>query len=180
MKPGGLKFWLPAGVFLLLTTVLAVGLTLNPREVPSPLVGKPAPEFQLARLSDPDATFEPGDMRGRVWVLNVWASWCVACRTEHEVLRELADQNLAPIVGLNYKDKPDDARQWLDDLGDPYTMSVMDHDGRTGIDWGVYGVPETFVIDSEGIVRYKHIGPVDFTALTQVLIPRIKSLTGES
>ena len=180
MKPGRLKFWLPVGVFVLLTALLGAGLTLDPREVPSPLIDKPAPAFDLASLWEPDARFSPADMRGKVWVLNVWASWCVACRQEHEVLKALAGRDLVPIVGLNYKDKPANAKQWLNDLGDPYLLSVMDEDGRAGIDWGVYGVPETFVIDKQGMIRYKHIGPVDFSALTQVLIPKIESLVDET
>lgn len=173
---GKLKFWLPAGIFGVLAVVLAVGLTLDPREVPSPLIDEPAPQFQLARLSNPDTRFAPADMQGKVWVLNVWASWCVSCRAEHEVLKQLAAEGLAPIVGLNYKDRPEDARQWLANLGDPYDLSVIDFDGRAGIDWGVYGVPETFVIDQQGVIRYKHIGPVDFPDLTRILIPKIKSL----
>ncbi len=180
MKPGKLKFWLPAGLFVILAAVLAIGLTLDPRRVPSPLVDKPAPSFQLARLWEPDTQFSTEDMRGKVWVLNVWASWCVGCREEHEVLQQLANENLAPIVGLNYKDKPENARQWLNDLGNFFELSVMDRDGRVGIDWGVYGVPETFIIDRQGIIRYKHIGPVDYPALTQTLIPKIKSLVEES
>lgn len=177
MKTGKLKFWIPIGAFVVLTVVLGVGLTLDPKEVPSPLIGEPAPGFELARLSDPDSKFTPADMRGKVWLLNVWASWCVSCRAEHKVLERLAEQDLVPIVGLNYKDRPGDARQWLDNFGDPYFTSVMDPDGRVGIDWGVYGVPETFLIDQAGVIRYKHIGPVSFDALANILIPRIKSLT---
>jgi len=180
VKSGRLKFWLPAGIFAVLALLLAVGLTLDPKEVPSPLIDKPAPAFELARLGDPQARFSPADMQGQVWVLNVWASWCVSCRAEHEVLQALADQDLVPIVGLNYKDKPGNARQWLADLGDPYTLSVMDREGRAGIDWGVYGVPETFLIDRQGVIRYKHIGPVDFPALSDTLIPKIKSLVQQS
>jgi len=180
MTRGKLKYWLPAGLFAVLVLVLAIGLTLNPEEVPSPLIGKPAPAFELPLLSDTEARFSPEDMQGRVWVLNVWASWCVACRDEHEVLQALADEDIAPIVGLNYKDKPDNARQWLSRLGDPYALSVMDQNGRAGIDWGVYGVPETFIIDAEGRIQYKHIGPVDAAALRNTLIPKIRSLAGTS
>lgn len=180
MRAGKLKYWLPAGLFVLLAVVLGVGLTLDPTKVPSPLIGKQAPKFELALLSDPDTQFNSRDMQGKVWVLNVWASWCVACREEHEVLQQLADRNLAPIVGLNYKDKPGNARRWLDDMGNFYALSVMDRDGRVGIDWGVYGVPETFIIDRQGVIRYKHIGPVDFPALTRTLIPKIQSLVEES
>lgn len=180
MRLGKLKYWLPAGLFVVLAGVLGIGLTLDPREVPSPLIDKAAPPFRLALLSNPGSEFSPADMKGEVWVLNVWASWCVACREEHEVLQRLADENLAPIVGLNYKDKPENARQWLDNMGDFYALSVMDRDGRAGIDWGVYGVPETFVIDRRGMIRYKHIGPVDFPTLTGTVIPKINSLIEES
>ncbi|MDZ7842197.1 MAG: DsbE family thiol:disulfide interchange protein [Gammaproteobacteria bacterium] len=180
MKPGRLKYWLPAALFVILAGVLGIGLTLDPSRVPSPLVGKPAPTFELARLHEPETRFSSDEMRGRVWVLNVWASWCVGCREEHEVLQRLADENLAPIVGLNYKDKPGNARGWLNDHGDFFALSVMDRDGRVGIDWGVYGVPETFIIDRDGVIQYKHIGPVDYPALTQTVIPKIKSLVGES
>lgn len=175
-----MKFWLPAAGFVILAALLAVGLTLNPREVPSPLIGKPAPEFELAQLSNPDAVFGPEAMRGKVWLLNVWASWCVSCRAEHQVLEQLAARNLVPIVGLNYKDRPADAKRWLQNFGDPYAMSVMDHDGRVGIDWGVYGVPETFLVDQTGIIRYKRIGPVTEEFLKDTLIPRIESLTETS
>jgi len=175
-----LKFWLPAGLFVILAILLAVGLTLNPREVPSPLIGRAAPQFQLTLLSDADRQFSPNDMLGQVWVLNVWASWCVACREEHEVLRQLASENIAPIVGLNYKDEPDNARQWLADLGDPYLLSVSDQEGRAGIDWGVYGVPETFIIDRQGRIQYKHIGPVDIHALRETLIPTLRALSAKS
>lgn len=180
MSTGRWKFWLPAGAFVALLAVLGVGLTLDSRKVPSPLIDKPAPGFELARLAAPEQRFQPADLKGQVWVLNVWASWCVSCRAEHEVMKELADRDLVPVVGLNYKDKPDNARAWLARLGDPYTLSVMDRDGRAGIDWGVYGVPETFVIDRQGVIRYKHIGPVDFPALTQTLIPHIQKLVDTS
>ena len=180
MKSGTLKFWLPAAVFVLLVAILARGLFLDPRRVPSPLIGKPAPAFQLGRLSDPGSRFGPEDMRGKVWLLNVWASWCVSCREEQQVMNRLAGMHLVPIVGLNYKDHPSDARQWLAEWGDPYVTSVMDSDGRVGINWGVYGVPETFLIDRQGVIRYKYIGPVDNPALTKVLIPKIKSLVQQS
>lgn len=180
MKTGRLKFWLPAAVFVALTVFLAIGLTRNPEEVPSPLIGKPAPTFELPRLASPGQRFSPANMKGQVWVLNVWASWCVSCRAEHEVLEALAERDIAPIVGLNYKDKPGNARQWLVDRGDPYALSVMDRDGKAGIDWGVYGVPETFIIDRRGNIRYKHIGPIDFPALTDTVIPKLQSLAGES
>ena len=164
---GKLRFLLPVGVFAVIVVFLFVGLYLDPREVPSPLVDKPAPGFKLPRLDDPAVSMSPADLQGEVWVLNVWASWCVSCRAEHEVLKQLATHNLAPIIGLNYKDESNAARQWLRQLGDPYAASVIDAEGRTGIDWGVYGVPETFVIDRRGIIRYKHIGPVSVADLEE-------------
>jgi cytochrome c biogenesis protein CcmG/thiol:disulfide interchange protein DsbE len=190
------RFLVPLILFLVLAGFLAFGLTLNPREVPSPLIDKPAPAFSLARLDAPDRRFGVEEMRGQVWLLNVWASWCVACREEHPVLVELAKRNVAPIVGLNYKEVRGDgaldtrgmsleaetaqsierARRWLADHGDPYALSVLDIDGRVGIDFGVYGVPETFLIDREGRIRYKHIGPITPDNLRQVLLPKIEEL----
>ena len=176
---GKMRFLLPLGVFAVIAVFLYVGLHLNPREVPSPLVDKPAPVFKLPRLDDPAVSMSPADLQGKVWVLNVWASWCVSCRAEHDVLKQLATRNLAPIIGLNYKDESNAARQWLRQLGDPYSASVIDAEGRTGIDWGVYGVPETFVIDRRGIIRYKHIGPVSVADLEEKIIPLIKQLVEE-
>ncbi|MBF0218327.1 MAG: DsbE family thiol:disulfide interchange protein [Gammaproteobacteria bacterium] len=174
-----LKHLLPLAAFLLLVGLLAVGLTLNPREVPSPFIDKPAPAFSLPQLHDPEKNFSVADMQGKVWLLNVWASWCVSCRAEHELISALAKQNLAAIVGLNYKDSPMDAQRWLKRYGDPYLLSVSDIKGDVGIDWGVYGVPETFVIDKKGIVRFKNIGPVTEESLQQTIIPLIGQLQGE-
>ncbi len=190
------KFLVPLALFLLLVGFLGFGLSLNPREVPSPLIDKPAPAFTLARLDQPGQTFALDDMRGKVWLLNVWASWCVACRQEHPVLVELARRGIVPIVGLNYKEVRGDggldargmalnvetglvverARGWLQAHGDPYQLSVLDIDGRVGIDYGVYGVPETFLIDRDGRIRYKHIGPVTPESLEKILIPKIEEL----
>jgi len=163
------------GVFLALLVLLAVGLTLNPREVPSPLVGKPAPAFQLPRLGSAER-FSPADMRGKVWLLNVWASWCVTCRDEHPVLVDFARTKRAPLVGLNYKDQSDDALKWLSRFGDPYQFSVVDADGRIGIDYGVYGVPETYLIDRAGVIRFKQIGPVTPELLKGKILPMIAEL----
>ncbi len=174
---GRTRFLLPIGLFLVIVLLLGVGLTLDPRKVPSPLIDKPAPDFALPRLDDTAVTLRPADLAGRVWVLNVWASWCVSCRAEHEVLKQLAARELAPIVGLNYKDQNDDARQWLRRLGDPYYASIVDADGKAGLDWGVYGVPETFVIDHRGVIRYKHIGPVTSADLQQTIVPLLEQLT---
>ena len=170
------RFLLPLGIFLVLLGFLFVGLKLNPREVPSPLIGKAVPEFTLPQLHAPTQAFSPQSMRGRVWLLNVWASWCVSCRDEHPLLLEFAKSNPVAIVGLNYKDKPDAAQAWLAQLGNPYTLSVSDMEGRVGIDFGVYGVPETFVIDRQGIIRYKQIGPVTAEALRDRILPLIKEL----
>jgi len=174
------KFLVPLALFLVLAGFLGYGLQLNPREVPSPLVDKPAPEFRLATLAAPDTALGAADMRGEVWLLNVWASWCVSCREEHPVLMELARDKVVPLVGLNYKDTRPEAIAWLEAHGDPYTASVVDADGRVGIDYGVYGVPETFLIDRQGVIRYKHIGPVTPEAVRDVLLPKIAELSRAS
>jgi cytochrome c biogenesis protein CcmG/thiol:disulfide interchange protein DsbE len=171
-----MRFILPLVIFLVLAAFLYVGLDLNPREVPSPLVGKPAPAFTLPQLHDPKKQFSPAEMKGKVWLLNVWASWCVSCREEHPVLMALSRQNIVPIYGLDYKDKKEDGEQWLSRGGDPYTLSVMDADGRIGIDYGVYGVPETYVIDKQGVIRYKQIGPVTPQNLSEKILPLVAEL----
>ena len=165
-----------AAIFGGLVALLGYGLTLNPRDVPSPLIGKPAPAFELPQLYEQQKTFSNRDMAGKVWLLNVWASWCVSCRQEHPLLVEFARTNVVPIYGLNYKDTPNDALAWLGQLGDPYTSSVEDRDGRVGIDYGVYGVPETFVIDKVGVIRYKQIGPITPDALKNKILPLVKAL----
>ena len=170
------RYLLPLGIFVLLIFLLGIGLSLNPREVPSPLIGKPAPAFQLPQLHDPAKTFSPKELQGKVWVLNVWASWCVACRDEHPVLADFARSGAAPLYGLNYKDKRDDAIAWLKRYGDPYAASVVDADGRIGIDYGVYGVPETYVIDKQGVIRYKRIGPVTPDIVQSKVAPLIAEL----
>ena len=170
------RFLLPLGLFLVLAFFLAVGLKLDPREVPSPLVGKPAPGFQAPALGRPEITIKRDDLLGKVWLLNVWASWCGACRDEHPVLVEFARRKLVPIYGLNYKDKREDGLGWLTQFGNPYTESVFDPEGRIGIDYGVYGVPETFVIDREGVIRYKHIGPITPEVLRDKLEPLLRKL----
>jgi cytochrome c biogenesis protein CcmG/thiol:disulfide interchange protein DsbE len=171
------RFLIPLVIFAVLVFFLWQGLSRNPREVPSPLVGKPAPAFTLPRLDAPDKAFSPADMRGKVWLLNVWASWCVSCREEHPVLVDLAKSGDVPIVGLNYKDQPADAQAWLARFGNPYQLSVMDADGRVGIDYGVYGVPETYVIDRQGIIRMKHIGPVTPEVLGTKILPLVAELS---
>lgn len=174
-----MRFLLPLAFFLVVVGFFVRGLFLNPREVPSPLIDKPAPEFLLPQLFDPAKTLSPRDLAGKVWLLNVWASWCVSCREEHPLLLELAKNGIVPIYGLNYKDKREDGIGWLNQLGNPYVLSVSDFDGRVGIDYGVYGVPETFVIDQRGVIRYKQIGPVTPEALQQKIIPLVKELQKE-
>jgi cytochrome c biogenesis protein CcmG/thiol:disulfide interchange protein DsbE len=159
-----------------LVAFLHKGLSLSPREVPSPLIDKPAPTFDLPLLHQPDNRMTQDDFKGKVTLVNVWASWCVSCRVEHPLLVELARSTDLEIVGLNYKDEPDAARRWLAQLGNPYNQSIMDLDGRTGVDWGVYGVPETFVVDADGMIRHKHIGPVTIEALTNEILPLIRRL----
>lgn len=171
-----MRYLLPLGAFIVLVAFLAFGLKLDPREVPSPLIGKPAPAFSLARLHQPDTRFSPEEMRGKVWLLNVWASWCVSCRQEHPLFVELAKSKRVPLYGLNYKDAREDALQWLARLGDPYDVSFSDPQGRVGIDYGVYGVPETYVIDKAGVIRYKQIGPVTQDALEKTILPLVAEL----
>ncbi|HEX7328632.1 MAG TPA: DsbE family thiol:disulfide interchange protein [Casimicrobiaceae bacterium] len=171
-----LRWLVPIAVFAVIAAFLYTGLFHDPREVPSPLIGKPAPAFSLAELHASDQRLGPSDLRGQVWLLNVWASWCVSCREEHPLLVALAKTGIVPIIGLDYKDKPDDGRAWLTDNGDPYRKSVVDLDGRVGIDWGVYGVPETFVVDRAGIIRYKQIGPLTEKALNDTILPLVRRL----
>jgi cytochrome c biogenesis protein CcmG/thiol:disulfide interchange protein DsbE len=168
---------IPLALFAVLFAFFLRGLDLNPREVPSPLIGKPAPAFRLPQLADPGASFGPEDMRDRVWLFNVWASWCGSCRQEHPLLVELARAGTVPIVGLDYKDEPQAGMAWLADGGDPYTLSAMDRDGRVGIDYGVYGVPETYVIDRAGVIRHKHTGPITREVLDKVILPMVKELS---
>jgi cytochrome c biogenesis protein CcmG/thiol:disulfide interchange protein DsbE len=170
------KLLIPLGVFLVLCAFLLVGLWRDPREVPSPLIGKPAPAFVLTQLHEPAKTLGPADLKGQVWLLNVWASWCVSCREEHPLLVELGKAKVVPIVGLNYKDESVAGKRWLAQYGDPYDVSVVDRDGRVGIDWGVYGVPETFVVDKAGTIRYKQIGPITAEALEKRILPLIREL----
>lgn len=167
---------IPLLLFAGVVAVLAIGLTLNPREVPSPLIGKPVPEFALPPVRGRSLGLSGADLKGEVSLVNVFASWCVACRDEHPILMNLRREGFVPIHGLNYKDRPEDAARWLDTLGDPYTRTGADLDGRVGIDWGVYGVPETFVVDRDGRIAYKFIGPVTPEVLEKKLRPLIAGL----
>ena len=188
-------YWILGG-FAALVALLAIGLGLNPREIPSPLVGKPAPDFLVPQLGEPAKTFAPKDMQGKVWLLNVWASWCVSCRAEHPILVDFAKKVDVPLIGLNYKEVRGDggfdmskmsaeeekklafqrANAWLSQHGDPYKLTVMDLDGRVGIDYGVYGVPETYVIDKAGIIRMKHTGPISPDILGKKIMPLLAEL----
>ena len=171
-----LRFLLPLLVFLIMAGFLARGLFIDPREVPSPLINKPVPQFELSLLDRPGSHFSSHDMLGQVWLLNVWASWCVSCRSEHPVLVQLSRQYDLPLYGLNYKDEPADAKAWLANLGNPYRLNAVDRDGRVGMDFGVYGVPETYVIDKQGMIRYKQIGAITHESLKQKILPLVAEL----
>ena len=170
-----LRFLLPLALFGVLAYFLFSGLSLNPREVPSPFIGKPAPGFALTRLDQPEVTLQRDDLLGKPWVLNVWASWCAPCRDEHPLVKDLARRWDVTVIGLNYKDRPGDAQQWLARLGNPYAATLVDFDGKVGIDYGVYGVPETFVIDAQGVVRFKHTGPITPASLKDKLEPALQA-----
>lgn len=171
------KFLIPIGLFALLGYLLYYGLRLDPRRIPSPLIDKPLPAFSLPTLDNPDKILTNADLRGHVVMVNVWASWCVACKEEHPVLVELAARKQVTIIGLNYKDTRADALSVLRSKGDPYNTVLVDASGRTGIDWGVYGVPESFIVDKLGIIRYKQIGPITPEVWEKTLWPLIKSLS---
>ncbi|GBE08282.1 thiol:disulfide interchange protein DsbE [bacterium BMS3Bbin11] len=174
------RYLIPFAIFVVLVVFLAIGLKLDPTYIPSPFIGKPAPEFNLPDLHNPDQRLKASDLKGQVWLLNVWASWCTACRAEHPVIQRLAAMNIAPVYGLNYKDKPEDAKKWLRELGDPYKANLVDRNGDVGIDWGVYGVPETFVIDKKGIIRYKYIGPINNRVVDDEIVPLLRKLNAEA
>ncbi|MCE2917357.1 MAG: DsbE family thiol:disulfide interchange protein [Rubrivivax sp.] len=173
-----LRFLWPLALFLGVVVLLFAGLGLNPREVPSPLIGKPAPAFALPKLHAPEQTIRRDDLLGKVWMLNVWASWCAPCQEEHPLVLDIARRNLVAVYGLNYKDQGDAARRWLARLGDPYVATLVDADGRIGIDYGVYGVPETFIIDRQGQIRFKHTGPLTPDVLRTRIEPLLKELQG--
>lgn len=170
------KTVIPLVIFIGLVVVLAVGLNRDPRLVPSPLIGKPVPAFELPQLHDPEQTFGADDLKGQVSLLNVWASWCASCRIEHPLLLSVAQQNAVPVYGLNYKDARDDAIHWLRRLGDPYSAIAFDLEGKVGIDLGVYGAPETYIIDKNGMIAYKHIGPISARDWDEKFLPIILQL----
>ena len=191
------RFLWPLIGFVVLVVLLGIGLKLDPSDVPSPLIGKPAPAFSLARVDTPEQTFSPQDMQGKVWLLNVWSTWCVSCRQEHPVLVEMAKDKSITLVGLNYKEvrgdvdvdadklAPDAERAlalqrsnaWLKQHGNPYSLSVLDLDGRVGIDYGVYGVPETYVIDKAGVIRFKQTGPITPDVFSGKILPLVAELS---
>ena len=174
-----LRFLVPLIIFGALAGLLLFGLGQDPREVPSPLVGKAAPEFKLPSLLDPSRSVSNADLNGKISLVNVWASWCNACRAEHGMLMELSERDDIQIIGLNWKDDRADALTVIRMTGNPYTLIAHDPDNEYGIDWGVYGAPETFVVDAQGIIRHKHIGPIDPPTWERVLAPLIDKLKAE-
>ncbi|MDQ1314530.1 MAG: cytochrome c biosis protein CcmG, thiol:disulfide interchange protein DsbE [Pseudomonadota bacterium] len=171
-----MKRWLPLVIFVVLVGFFAKGLFLNPREVPSPFIGRTAPAFTLPLVGDANAAFSPADMKGRVWMLNVWAPWCVSCRYEHPLLMQIAQSGRVPIVGLNWKDKKREAEALLANTGNPYVAVPEDLDGKVGINYGVTGTPETYLIDKQGVVRMKHIGPISPEVWADKFEPKLKEL----
>lgn len=169
-------FLIPVVLFLVIGVALGWGLTRNPREIPSALIGKPVPDFALPPVQGRTLGLSTADLRGEVSLVNVFASWCTACRAEHPLFMRLSRSGGVPIHGLNYKDRPADAAEWLDTLGDPYRRTGADLDGRVGIEWGVYGVPETFVVSADGTIAYKHIGPITPEALNETILPLVEQL----
>ena len=175
-----IRYLLPLGIFLFLVGLFIIGLQHDPRLVPSPLIGKPSPQFELPRLEDAKLSIGKDDLKGKVVFLNVWASWCVECRREHPLLLQMSKSKKFNIIGLNYKDTREEAMDWLKQHGDPYQTSAFDQDGQVGIDFGVYGVPETFILDRGGVIRYKHIGPITPEVLKTDILPLMDKLKGES
>jgi len=170
------RFLIPLGIFVVLVIFLGIGLRLKPQEIPSPFIGKPAPAFTLTQLGQEQRSFASRDMQGKVWLLNVWASWCASCRAEHPVLLDFAKQAGVPIVGLDYMDTREEGKEWLDKHGNPYQLSAFDGDGKVGTDYGVYGVPETFVIDKRGVIRMKFAGALTPAVIKDQLLPLIQEL----
>ena len=171
-----LRFVLPLAIFLAIAFFLFRGLSLNPRAVPSPLIGKPVPPFAVPVLDDATKMLTPAELRGKIYLINVWGSWCVSCRDEHPVLVELAKKGTLPIYGLNWKDRHEDAVAWLQRYGDPYVASGVDRDGKVAIDFGVYGAPETYLVDREGIIRFKQTGPLTWRIIEEKIMPLVAKL----
>lgn len=170
------RYLVPLFVVLVIGVFLFVGLGLNPRDVPSQFINKKAPDFSMPQLHNMEQRFSNKDMQGKVWMLNVWASWCLACLQEHPILTSMARSGELPLYGLNYKDVPKDARRWLEQHGDPYELSVVDYEGKVGIDYGVYGVPESFIIDKQGVIRHKVTGPLSATEVQKCVLPIAREL----
>lgn len=168
------RFIIPVGLFAALVVFLAVGLGRDKLTLPSPLIGKPAPQFELPRVDDPTQKISNREFAGRAYVLNIWGSWCIACREEHEALMEIARRGEVPIIGLNWKDELQPAQRWLQALGNPYAVSAFDPEGNVGIDWGAYGAPETFLIDAQGIVVHKQISPMTVAVWERDFLPLVK------
>ena len=170
-----MRFVVPIIVFLLLVVVFSFGLFNDPRELPSPFLGEQAPTFEVASLKEPERLVGSAEYAGQMALVNVWATWCVGCRQEHEFLMQLAASDAIPIYGINWRDRRNEAQSWLQQLGDPYVFSAFDEDGRVGIDWGVYGAPETFLISPDGIVLHKHLGPLNPSIWEEDFVPLIEA-----
>lgn len=179
-RPKRWVYLMPLGLFVVLMVFFFYGLGLNPRLIPSPLIGQPSPEFALPKLSNPDEIFKQTDLKGEVSLLNIWATWCTSCRQEHPVLMKIAESKQVPIYGLYYKDDPALGIDWLKNYGNPYQENAVDEDGKVGIEWGAYGTPETFVIDQQGIIRHKHVGPISWHEWKTKLLPLINSLRNKN
>jgi cytochrome c biogenesis protein CcmG/thiol:disulfide interchange protein DsbE len=177
-----LRRLLPLAIFIVLAALLAAGIRMNSGRdmsaLPSPLIGKPAPAFALPTLQDPERIIRNADLRGAPYLLNVWGSWCVNCREEHPLVARLAERKLVRVVGFNYKDEPGDANRWLAQFGNPYSLVIADIDGRNAIDWGIYGAPETYLVDAAGIVRWKHVGPLTDEIVNNELLPHLAAAEG--
>jgi cytochrome c biogenesis protein CcmG/thiol:disulfide interchange protein DsbE len=173
-----LRYLVPLSLFVVLAVGLAIGLTRDPSQIPSVLIDQEVPRFSLGPVEGRERGFSSADLTGEVRLVNFFASWCVACRAEHPLLNQLTEDGTVPVYGINYKDKPENVRRWLDRLGDPYVRSGADHDGRVGIEWGVYGLPESFIVDRDGRIRYKHIGPIGPKDLEETIMPLIEKLRG--
>lgn len=172
-----LRYLLPIGIFGALVVMFAIGLKLDPTRIPSPLIDEPVPAFRLPGLLDTEPEFSSEDLRGRVSIVNVWGSWCAGCREEHGFLMQLAESGAIPVYGINWRDEKADALAWLQRYGNPYVVSGFDYDGEVAIDWGVYGAPETFLVNADGRVVHKYIGPLDEAAWQEEFVPRIRALT---
>jgi cytochrome c biogenesis protein CcmG/thiol:disulfide interchange protein DsbE len=172
------RYLAPIGLFATLLAFFYFGLGRDKETLPSPLIGKPAPAFELPRVDDPARMISTKDFAGRTYVLNVWGTWCPGCRQEHEALLEIARRNVVPIVGLDWKDDLQLAQRWLRELGNPYAVTAFDAEGRVAIDWGVYGAPETFLVDAQGVIRHKHVGPLTLEDWERDFMPKISG--GES